>query len=63
MTVLPHPAEPATEPATERSRRGGRAGKRAGSSGAFEQAPFRQLKNPLQPTRLQRGGPAAPLSP
>lgn len=52
MTVLPHPAEPATEPATERSRRGGRAGKRAGSSGAFEQAPFRQLKNPLQPTRL-----------
>ena len=48
MTALPNPAEPATE----RSRRGGRAGKRAGAAGAFEQPPFRQLRNPLQPTRL-----------
>jgi trimethylamine--corrinoid protein Co-methyltransferase len=52
MTALPHPAEPAPEPATERARRGGRAGKRAGATGGFEQPSFRQLKNPLQPTRL-----------
>src|SRR5688572_28106491 len=39
-------------PAAEPARRGGRAGKRAGSSGAFEQPPFRQLKNPFAPTRL-----------
>lgn len=37
---------------SDRSRRGGRAGKRAGGSAAFEQAPFRQFKNPLEPTRL-----------
>jgi trimethylamine--corrinoid protein Co-methyltransferase len=52
MTALPHPAEPSPEPATDRARRGGRAGKRAGASSAFEQPPFRQLRNPLQPTRL-----------
>jgi len=48
MTAALQPAEPGTE----RARRGGRAGKRAGSGGAFEQPPFRQLRNPLQPTRL-----------
>ncbi|TIT73375.1 MAG: methyltransferase, partial [Mesorhizobium sp.] len=50
MTAALHPAEPAL--ATDRARRGGRAGKRAGGSAAFEQPPFRQLKNPLTPTRL-----------
>ncbi len=49
MTALPKP-EP--EPAPEPSRRGGRAGKRAGGSAAFEQPPFRQLKNPFAPTRF-----------
>jgi len=48
MTAALQPAEPATD----RARRGGRAGKRSGASGAFEQPAFRQLKNPLQPTRL-----------
>ncbi|TIW60790.1 MAG: methyltransferase, partial [Mesorhizobium sp.] len=50
MTAALHPAEPAL--ATDRARRGGRAGKRAGGSAAFEQPPFRQLRNPLTPTRL-----------
>ena len=50
MTAALHPAEPAL--ATDRARRGGRAGKRAGGSAAFEQPPFRQLKNPLTPTKL-----------
>jgi trimethylamine--corrinoid protein Co-methyltransferase len=35
-----------------RARGGGRAGKRAGASQAFEQPPFRQLKNPFKPTRI-----------
>ena len=46
MTAALHPAEPAL--ATDRARRGGRAGKRAGGSAAFEQPPFRQLKNPVR---------------
>jgi trimethylamine--corrinoid protein Co-methyltransferase len=50
MTAALHPAEPAL--ATDRVRRGGRAGKRAGGAAAFEQPPFRQLKNPFAPTRL-----------
>jgi trimethylamine--corrinoid protein Co-methyltransferase len=50
MNAALHPAEPVL--ATDRTRRGGRAGKRAGGSAAFEQPAFRQLKNPLQPTRL-----------
>ncbi|RUT98223.1 methyltransferase, partial [Mesorhizobium sp. USDA-HM6] len=50
MTAALHPAEPAL--ATDRARRGGRAGKRAGGSAAFEQPPFRQLKNPLTPTKF-----------
>ncbi len=50
MTAALNPVEPA--PATDRARRGGRAGKRAGVGAAFEQPVFRQLKNPLQPTRL-----------
>jgi trimethylamine--corrinoid protein Co-methyltransferase len=50
MTAALHPAEPAL--ATDRARRGGRAGKRAGGSAAFEQPAFRQLKNPLTPTKL-----------
>jgi trimethylamine--corrinoid protein Co-methyltransferase len=50
MTAALHPAEPAL--ATDRVRRGGRAGKRAGGSAAFEQPPFRQLKNPFVPTKL-----------
>lgn len=50
MTAALHPAEPVL--ATDRARRGGRAGKRAGGSAAFEQPAFRQLKNPLQPTKL-----------
>ena len=50
MTAAPLPAEPT--PAPDRARRGGRAGKRAGASSAFDQPPFRQLRNPLQPTRL-----------
>ena len=47
MTAALQPAEPA-----HRVRHGGRAGKRAGGAAAFEQPPFRQLKNPLTPTRL-----------
>ncbi|MGN6305293.1 MAG: trimethylamine methyltransferase family protein, partial [Mesorhizobium sp.] len=45
-------ALPATEPTAhaERTRRGGRAGKRAGGAAAFDQPPFRQLRNPLKPT-------------
>ncbi len=39
-------------PAAERSRRGGRAGSRARGAAAFEQPPFRRLKNPLPPTKL-----------
>ncbi|MGE3307502.1 MAG: trimethylamine methyltransferase family protein [Rhizobiaceae bacterium] len=50
MTAPLHPAEPVL--ATDRSRRGGRAGKRAGGAGAFEQPPFRHLRNPMQPTRF-----------
>ena len=50
MTAALHPLEPALAP--DRARRGGRAGKRAGGSAAFEQPAFRQLKNPLAPTRL-----------
>ncbi|MER9502095.1 trimethylamine methyltransferase family protein [Mesorhizobium sp. M0587] len=50
MTAALQPLEPAL--ATDRARRGGRAGKRAGGSAAFEQPAFRQLKNPLAPTRL-----------
>lgn len=50
MTAALQPAEPA--PATDHARRGGRAGKRGLASAAFEQPPFRQLKNPLVPTRL-----------
>ena len=46
MTAALHPAEPAL--ATDRVRRGGRAGKRAGGAAAFEQPPFRQLKNPVR---------------
>lgn len=49
MTAALQPAEP--QPA-DRARRGGRAGKRAGTGTAFEQPPFRQLRNPFQPTRL-----------
>src|SRR5690606_14783357 len=45
-----HPAEPSL--ATDRVRKGGRAGKRAGGSAAFEQPPFRQLRNPFAPTKL-----------
>ncbi len=50
MTAALQPAAPM--PAADRARRGGRAGKRAGASSAFEQPPFRQLKNPFAPTRL-----------
>ncbi len=50
MTAALQPAQPVL--ATDRARRGGRAGKRTGGSGAFEQPPFRQLRNPMQPTRL-----------
>jgi trimethylamine--corrinoid protein Co-methyltransferase len=39
-------------PVAERSRRGGRAGKRSGAGAGFEQPPFRQLRMPLQPTKL-----------
>lgn len=46
MTAALQPAEPAPD----RARRGGRAGKRAGGGAAFEQPPFRQLRNPLPPT-------------
>ncbi len=50
MTAALHPADPPL--ATDRVRRGGRAGKRAGGAQAFEQPPFRQLKNPFAPTCL-----------
>jgi len=50
MTAAPQPADPTSTP--DRARRGGRAGKRAGASSAFDQPSFRQLRNPLQPTRL-----------
>ena len=50
MTAILHPVEPA--PVTKRGRGGGRAGKRSGGSAAFEQPPFRQLRNPFTPTRL-----------
>ncbi|MGP2493003.1 trimethylamine methyltransferase family protein [Mesorhizobium sp. PUT5] len=50
MTTALHPAE--TAPAADHVRRGGRAGKRAAGPASFEQPAFRQLKNPLQPTRL-----------
>ncbi|WP_315923474.1 trimethylamine methyltransferase family protein [Mesorhizobium sp. SP-1A] len=50
MSAVLNPDEPV--PATDHARRGGRAGKRSGGSAAFEQPPFRQLKNPLEPTRL-----------
>ena len=50
MNAAVQPAEPAL--AIERIRRGGRAGKRAGGGAAFEQPPFRQLRNPLTPTKL-----------
>src|SRR4051812_23781388 len=50
MTAALQTAESAQAP--DRARRGGRAGKRAGGSAAFEQPAFRQLKNPLAPTRL-----------
>ncbi len=50
MTAAPPPAETTSVP--DHVRRGGRAGKRAGAGAAFEQPPFRQLKNPLPPTRL-----------
>lgn len=50
MTAAQHAAEPART--TDRIRRGGRAGKRSGAGAAFEQPPFQQLRNPLQPTKL-----------
>jgi trimethylamine--corrinoid protein Co-methyltransferase len=50
MTAALRPAEPAL--ATDRVRRGGRAGSRARGNAAFEQPPFRQLKNPFTPTKL-----------
>ncbi len=50
MTTALHPAE--TAPAADHVRRGGRSGKRAAGPASFEQPAFRQLKNPLQPTRL-----------
>ena len=37
---------------SERSRRGGRAGKRISNAAAFDQAPFRQLRLPFEPTKL-----------
>ncbi|WP_157016163.1 trimethylamine methyltransferase family protein [Mesorhizobium xinjiangense] len=50
MTVNVPPTSGLTE--GTRSRRGGRAAKRAEKAGAFEQAPFRQLKNPFAPARI-----------
>jgi trimethylamine--corrinoid protein Co-methyltransferase len=50
MSAAIQPAEPVL--ANDRGRRGGRAGKRAAGSSAIEQPPFRQLKNPLTPTKL-----------
>jgi trimethylamine--corrinoid protein Co-methyltransferase len=50
MSAAIQPAEPVL--ANDRGRRGGRAGKRAAGLSAFEQPPFRQLKNPLTPTKL-----------
>ena len=50
MTAALNPAE--TAPATDRSRRGGRAGKRSSGAASFDQPAFRQLRNPLAPTKL-----------
>ena len=50
MTAALQPLESAQAP--DRARRGGRAGKRAGGSAAFEQPAYRQLRNPLTPTKL-----------
>lgn len=50
MTDLSQPAEAA--PHADRARRGGRSGKRVAGSGAFEQPPFRVLKNPFGTTNL-----------
>lgn len=50
MSAELYSVEPAH--AADRNRRGGRAGKRAGGSGTFEQPPFRQLRNPLTPTKF-----------
>jgi len=50
MTAEPNLAEHAV--ATEHPRRGGRAGKRSAGATGFEQPPFRNLRNPLVPTRL-----------
>ncbi|HEY4191664.1 MAG TPA: trimethylamine methyltransferase family protein [Mesorhizobium sp.] len=50
MNATPMPADTASAP--DQPRRGGRAGKRASGSATFEQPPFRQLRNPLTPTKL-----------
>jgi trimethylamine--corrinoid protein Co-methyltransferase len=50
MSAEPNLADHAS--ASEHSRRGGRAGKRSSGTVGFEQPPFRQLRNPLAPTRL-----------
>ncbi|MGB3643643.1 MAG: trimethylamine methyltransferase family protein [Mesorhizobium sp.] len=50
MPAEPNLADHASAP--EHSRRGGRAGKRSSGTAGFEQPPFRQLRNPLTPTRL-----------
>ncbi|MGB3900803.1 MAG: trimethylamine methyltransferase family protein [Mesorhizobium sp.] len=50
MSAEPNLAAHASAP--EHSRRGGRAGKRSSGTVGFEQPPFRQLRNPLAPTRL-----------
>ena len=50
MTAALNPAE--TAPAPDHPRRGGRAGKRASGPATFEQPPFRQLRNPMAPTKL-----------
>ncbi len=50
MPAEPNLADHASAP--EHSRRGGRAGKRSSGAAGFEQPPFRQLRNPLTPTRL-----------
>src|SRR5690606_41928720 len=50
MTAALQAAEPART--TDRIHCGGRAGKRSGAGAAFEQPPFQQLRNTLQPTKL-----------
>src|SRR5262245_51871679 len=50
MSAAIQPVEPLL--GHDRVRRGGRAGKRVAGSAAFEQPPFRQLKNLLTPTKL-----------